>query len=196
MLQYAGPQERASSFSHRDLYRVGADNRPSPTSTAPELEDRQQLSTATSSYNPYGAPDSFTAVSQSGHSQLEPRTSSTATFQPNYGELELSSSSTGASHISYIPNEAVPSLLDPSTVRGGDIDRPADNRRQRTRRARPPPVYTRQWYCCNCNFGPYSPSLYADCALSCCHERCVRCAEEYIQVHDYEAPRTSAPAMV
>jgi hypothetical protein len=197
MLQYAGPQERASSISNDDFYRVEAASRPSLQSSAPQLEDRQQFSTATSQmgYGSYEEPDYLIATSQDSYAQFEPITTSTATLQARYTELQLSSSSTGASQISYRPNEVVPGPLHPSTVRGGDIDRPTGNRRQRTRRAQPPPVPTRHWYCCRCHFGPYNPALYADCLLNCRHKRCIRCADEYIQAHDFEAPSTSAPAM-
>lgn len=188
MLQYAGPQERASSLSNGDVYRVEAANRPPLQPSAPQLEDRQQFSTATSQigYGSYEELDYLIATSQDSYAQFEPTTTSTAALQARYTGLQLPSSSTGASQINYRPN--------PSAVRGGDTDRPAGNRRQRTRRARPPPVHNWHWYCCECSFGPYNPSLYANCALSCGHERCTRCADECIRVRDYEAPSTSAPA--
>lgn len=204
MLQYAGPDERASSFSTDDTYRVEAGSRPLPISSAPGL---QPFSTATSHarHIPYVASTTLMAMSQDSYDRVEAEPSSIAASQASNSQREAAPSSTSTPHISYSPYEAAPNWpstsqasysrteaehirLNPSTVNEGDIDRPADNRPQRTRRARSPTVYTRQWFCCVCNSGPYISSLYGSCALGCGHVKCDRCQRDYVQIHDSEAP--------
>lgn len=205
MLQYAGPDERTSSFSTDDTYRVEAGSLPLPTASVPRL---QRFSTAESHarHFPYRVSTTLMAMPpQDSYDPVEAEPSSVAASQASYGQREAVPSSTSTPHISYSPYEAAPSWastshasysrteaeqirLNPSTVNEGDIDRPAHNRPRRTRRAWSPTVYTRQWFCCGCNSGPYISSLYASCALGCGHVKCDWCEQEYIQTHDSEAP--------